>query len=274
MCKNNTIVNVYVTKRFMPVFKTTKPLGFRSSKKGIRFFIIEKANISHLLHSPEDQSTNVKAKIIMGLIYFFFIVLLFLAHPAQAVIYKYVDKNGVVHFTDAVIDIDKLSNIEVVNTNYSFQNYRYLAEHYALKFGLDPDLVKKIIQVESGWNPYAVSKSGAMGLMQLMPETAKILGVKNPFDPEENIKAGVKYLKYLLELFHGDTEKAIAAYNAGPTSVLKHKGIPPIQETIRYLKKINLKDFMLKETTQIYKIQLPDGTYLFTNTPIEGLKEF
>ncbi len=205
----------------------------------------------------------------------FFISMLLMPVMAWAEIYKYVDENGVVHFTDAIIDVDNVEDIEVVKEGFKSSDYETLAEHYALKFGLEPSLVKKVIEVESNWNPYAVSKSGAMGLMQLMPQTARLLGVKNPFDPEENIRAGVRYLKYLLDLFNGDVEKALAAYNAGPTVVIKHNGVPPINETKRYLKKLDIERFKIeRKDMRIFKLILPDGTVLFTNSPVEGLREF
>ena len=203
------------------------------------------------------------------------LMIVFLPVNTGAEIYKYVDEDGIVHFTDAIVEGEDIQNIEVVHDDAApATDYESIAEHYALKYGLEPALVKKVIQVESGWNPYAVSRSGAMGLMQLMPETARLLGVKNPFDPEENIRAGVRYLKYLLDLFGGDVEKALAAYNAGPTLVLKHRGVPPIKETIRYLKKIDIERFKMERNIRIYKVILPDGTVLFTNSPIEGLREF
>ncbi|XDD48480.1 lytic transglycosylase domain-containing protein [Leptospira sp. WS39.C2] len=110
--------------------------------------------------------------------------------------------------------------------------------------GLDPNLVKAMVKAESGFKPKAVSPKGAMGLMQLMPETAEGLGVKDPFDPEENVTGGVKFLKGLLKEFK-DPEKAIAAYNAGPGAVKRYKGVPPYEETKQYVSKVKryYKDF-------------------------------
>jgi hypothetical protein len=103
---------------------------------------------------------------------------------------------------------------------------------------MDPALIKAIIMAESGQNPKAVSKSGAKGLMQLMPITAKSLGVEDVFDPEHNIKAGVVYFKKLLNQFDGDVKLALAAYNAGSRKVRKYKGIPPYKATKIYIRKV------------------------------------
>ena len=103
---------------------------------------------------------------------------------------------------------------------------------------LDPALIKAIIMAESGHNPKAVSKRGAKGLMQLMPITAKSLGVEDVFDPEHNIKAGVVYFKKLLNQFNGDVKLALAAYNAGSRKVRKYKGIPPFKATRIYIRKV------------------------------------
>jgi hypothetical protein len=104
--------------------------------------------------------------------------------------------------------------------------------------GMSPSLIRAVIQTESRFNPLAVSRVGAQGLMQLMPTTARHVGIENPFDPRENILGGTKYLSTLLERFKGNTAKALAAYNAGPTVVARHRGLPPYRETQGYVRKI------------------------------------
>ncbi len=106
------------------------------------------------------------------------------------------------------------------------------------KYGVSQDLIESVIRAESNFNPKAVSSVGAQGLMQLMPGTAKDMGVNRPFDIQQNIDGGVKYLRRMLDLFGQDTKLALAAYNAGPGNVKKYGGVPPYAETQKYVKKI------------------------------------
>ena len=113
-----------------------------------------------------------------------------------------------------------------------------LIEEYSAKNGLDSAFVKAVIKQESGFQPDVTSHCGAMGLMQLMPATASSMGVKDAYDPEQNIAGGTKYLKGLLDRFGGNKSLALAAYNAGPNAVAKYNGIPPYKETQNYVKNI------------------------------------
>jgi len=111
----------------------------------------------------------------------------------------------------------------------------------AARYNVSPDLVAAVIEAESEFNPRAVSRRGARGLMQLMPDTAKTLGVDDPFDPRENIEAGVRHLRALMDRFGDNLPLVLAAYNAGEVAVIKHRGVPPYRETRAYVKRIMKK---------------------------------
>lgn len=140
----------------------------------------------------------------------------------------------------------------------------------AAKHHVDANLVRSIIKVESNFNPRAVSRKGAMGLMQLMPSTARDLHVTNPFDVAQNVDGGVRHFKGLLDNFNGDVSKSLAAYNAGAGAVTRHGGVPPYAETQDYVKKITRlygQEIPSNAGTQlnIHTERAPDGRKIFTN---------
>lgn len=120
----------------------------------------------------------------------------------------------------------------------SFQNVEDLIEDVSRKFKVDSALIRAVIEMESGGNAKAVSFKGAMGLMQLMPATAKDMGVEDPFDPRQNVEGGVRYLAHLLRKYDGDLDMALAAYNAGPGRVDYYRGIPPFGETVNFVRNV------------------------------------
>jgi soluble lytic murein transglycosylase-like protein len=157
-----------------------------------------------------------------------------------------VDDKGVIHFTNCPRDPKfklyiRESNEDVGNEG-SFcrdsKQYDQLISEFSKKYQVDFALIKAIIRAESGFNPGAVSRKGAKGLMQLMPETASRLNVSNIFNPRENIEGGVRYFKYLLSLFDNDVRLSLAAYNAGENLVADLRSIPPYRETVDYVRKV------------------------------------
>ncbi len=169
----------------------------------------------------------------------------FFPYFGHAAIYSYIDGNGTYHFTNMipvgkkfrVIISDRITSIVVKNIDNT--NYDKIIKQHANAHGIDPLLVKAVMKTESNFNPRAVSHKGAQGLMQLMPDTARFMNVTDPFDPEENIKGGTKYLKYLDEIFAGNVELILAAYNAGPGRVIEYNmNVPPYEETRTYIQRV------------------------------------
>lgn len=120
----------------------------------------------------------------------------------------------------------------------SVSTYDHWIRAACLRHALDPALVKAVIHAESKFDPWAVSPRGAIGLMQIDPITIRELGIKDPFNPKHNIDGGVRYLRVLLDAFEGDQELALAAYNAGPSRVFQHNGIPPFKDTKKYITRV------------------------------------
>jgi len=171
----------------------------------------------------------------------------------QLKVYQYRQENGVMAFSDhapgaaqyQVLLYDCYacqpdSGLDWKKMPLFPRDYDELINLAANAHNLEPALIRAVIHAESAFNVFALSRTGAMGLMQLMPETAKELGVKNAFKPEQNIDGGAKYLARMIQRFDGDIDLACAAYNAGPTTVTDYKGIPPYPETRAYVKRVKI----------------------------------
>ena len=180
-----------------------------------------------------------------------FIILAALAAPVQADVFAYTDAGGVEHYTNAPENnqyqrLSSLTDVEgggnragalVVKGNAAA--YAPHIERVADEVGIDAALVHAVITAESGYNPRAISRTGAQGLMQLMPGTAKRYAVKDAFDPKQNIRGGTRYLRDLLVMFDNNVELAVAAYNAGENAVIRYgRKIPPYRETQAYVPKV------------------------------------
>ncbi len=137
----------------------------------------------------------------------------------------------------------------------------------AKKYNLEASLIHSIIRAESNYDPHCVSSKGALGLMQLMPKTARTYGVGNPLEPRDNIEGGVRYLKDLINLYNGRTRFVLAAYNAGQTAVKKYGGIPPYPETKNYIEKVmnSYPKSFIKTRSKVYKYRDSSGRIVFTN---------
>jgi soluble lytic murein transglycosylase-like protein len=187
--------------------------------------------------------------------YFFtlviFFCLFFIASVSSAGIYKYVDENGTIHFTncprdpkfklyirESKEDVGDENNSPYISNTKDSDQYDSMISEFSKKYQVDFALIKAIIRAESAFNPFAVSRKGAKGLMQLMPETASRLNVSNIFNPRENIEGGVRHFKYLLSLFNDDLRLSLAAYNAGENIVAELRSIPPYRETVDYVRKV------------------------------------
>jgi len=220
--------------------------------------------------------------------------LLAFAPPARATLYSFVDENGVTHYTNVPSDprfrtVPGSSPPPAGPTRHD----RVTAERYETEIarcadnhGVDSALVKAVIKTESNFDNRAISRAGAQGLMQLMPETSRLRNVDNPFNPAQNIDGGVRHLKYLLATF-GDTKLALAAYNAGENAVRKYNGVPPFPETKNYVSTV-LSHYgrysgqtlataanaaaATPETAQIQSFVNAEGTRVFTNVPWKYLE--
>ncbi len=168
------------------------------------------------------------------------VIILFIIDVSSGDIYRYRDKNGVWHFTN--IKNDKRYKLYIRTSlkkpaDY-IREYSTIINQASRRFGIESSLIKAVIKAESDFDYKAVSRKGARGLMQLMPKTMDQMEVKDPFNPEENIFGGTRYLSLLLERFNNDKKLALAAYNAGPERVEEYQGVPPFPETKSFISKV------------------------------------
>ncbi len=196
----------------------------------------------------------------------------------KAELYVYSDREGSVHISHTPLEEEGMKLLSYYRSqarprrDYSWNLIRYSREiaDASEKYGVEEALIRAVIMAESDFDPYAVSEAGALGLMQLMPQTAERLGVEDCFDPIQNIDGGVRYLKILHERFD-DTRLAVAAYHAGENRVASYGDIPPIPATRKYVDRVlqYYQDFKkaTRKTRKIYRIVQPDGKILFTTTP-------
>src|SRR5437870_10634052 len=201
---------------------------------------------------------------------------------AGAQVYRLSEGDGTVHFTNAPTD-PRYKNLAGYSSGTSAgflrlppaDTARYAAEIKAAseRYGVPERLVQAVIRVESAFNPKAVSVKGAQGLMQLMPETASMLGVRNSFDPKQNIDGGVRHLRGLIDRFGNNLPLALAAYNAGERAVTAYRGIPPYPETRDYVSRIlRILDGESQgaDSSVIYRTVDDEGTVTYTNIPPHG----
>ena len=172
---------------------------------------------------------------------------------AQAEIYQYIDANGTISLTNVPTDL-RYRRITPQQPNrlhpvLSERELEPMISRYSRQHQLHPALIRAVIKAESGFDPMAVSRAGAIGLMQLMPQTAVRLEVRDLYDPEDNIGGGTKYLRQLLDRFRGNLPLALAAYNAGEHTVDRYRGLPPIDETRQYVRKVirYYRTFLIKD---------------------------
>src|SRR5881397_167575 len=197
------------------------------------------------------------------------------AVPADAEVYRLATNDGTVHFTNSPTDprYRGLGYSSGTAAGYlrlpPAETGRYVTEikDASGRYGVPERLVQAVIRVESAFNPKAVSVKGAQGLMQLMPETASMLGVRNSFDPRQNIDGGVRHLRGLIDRFGNDLKLALAAYNAGEQAVLNHRGIPPYAETRDYVTKVlglfGPPALAAPVPRDFYRTEASDGTVVY-----------
>lgn len=226
-----------------------------------------------------------------------FLAGLLLVGAAEAATFRYEDETGTVHYTNIPSDpryhilapwtprkspqpsADAAVDPRQLTPPPGPARFAEAIQTAAERYGVDRRLVEAVIAVESAGNPGAVSRKGAQGLMQLMPQRSAELGVRNPFDPNQNLDGGVRHLRDLLQRFSGDVTLALAAYNAGEGAVRAYRGVPPFPETQDYVRRVRalyegpgtIEDspppLVLATPQRVYRQESEDGTITFTNLP-------
>jgi soluble lytic murein transglycosylase-like protein len=202
------------------------------------------------------------------------------AGPAAAEVFRFVGPDGTVHFTNAPTDpryrreglVTQTPIVFVARPVVRAPLYDREISEASERYGIPEPLIRAVIRVESGFNPRAVSRKGARGLMQLMPQTAALLGVSDSFNPRQNIDAGVRHLKGLVERFGDDMRIVLAAYNAGEQAVISHGGIPPFPETRQYVSRV-LEVYgstTVGRQRSTFRTVDRNGTVVYTNLPPHG----
>jgi soluble lytic murein transglycosylase len=177
---------------------------------------------------------------IAGLLSLLFVGML-IPSTAASDIYRYIDENGVMHFTNAPTSAKfKLFMRErkLFISKLDSNQFDPMIAEASKKYGLEAPLIKAVIKAESDFDPNAISHKGARGLMQIMPMNYRLLNVENPFDPYQSIDGGARYLRDMLDRYNGKLTLSLAAYNAGPGAVDRHGGVPPYQETTEYIERV------------------------------------
>ena len=203
------------------------------------------------------------------------------AGPVQGETYSYRGSNGVIYIAnrpDIAVSVSRNNPAKNYGTTglHSFstratRRYDSVIREASNRYGVGFELIKAVIHAESAFDPLALSRKGAQGLMQLMPETARSLGVRNAFDPRENVLAGTRYLREMLERYNHDLKLSLAAYNAGPTTVDRTGGVPPYSETRNYIRRVTnlMRSYGRVGSSggRIYQV-VKNGRVMLTNRPL------
>ncbi|MBI4446749.1 MAG: lytic transglycosylase domain-containing protein [Acidobacteria bacterium] len=204
------------------------------------------------------------------------LLILFLTSTAWAdPIRVFVNESGAKVLTNIGTARSVTTSSEIYHEPLTY-NYLSLINNYSIQYGVDQNLVRAIMEVESNFDPRAISPKGCIGLMQLHPDTATRFGVRNIFDPAENIEGGIRYLQYLLGYFKGNLRLVLAAYNAGENAVIRYQGIPPYRETRDYVRRVttlyqpanpappSVSELIYRKVARVVQA---NGRVLLTNVP-------